>query len=100
MAQKRTNSNRSQKLHQQAMQAAQDGSFVIAFQLEALAAEACPMDLEPSRSVLYRSAASLALKCGQRRTAERHAALGLAGLNVPDEIAAELRQIIFDAAPK
>ena len=49
--------------------------------------------LEPSRSVLYRSAASLALECGEYREAERLAAAGIAG-NPPAEIAEELRDVL------
>ena len=46
---------------------------------------------EPSRSVLFRSAAFLALQAEQYREAERMAAFGLIG-NPPKEIADELRQ--------
>jgi hypothetical protein len=49
---------------------------------------------EPTRSILYRSAASLALDCNQYREAERLVALGLAG-HPPEEIAVELRDL-FD----
>jgi hypothetical protein len=47
---------------------------------------------EPTRSVLLRSAASLALDCGETREAERLIATALAG-NPPDEIAEELRDL-------
>lgn len=53
-------------------------------------------DLEPSRSVLYRSAATLALSCKDFREAERLAACGLASENVPEEIGKELRDILAD----
>lgn len=89
---------RCQELHQQAMIAANEGNFEAAFQLEALAAQECPADLQPSHSVLHRSAAALALRIGNKQAATRYAALGLAGLGVPDEIADELREVIFDAA--
>ncbi len=49
---------------------------------------------EPSRSILYRSAASLALECGENREAEKLVALGLSG-DPPPEIANELRHL-FD----
>lgn len=49
---------------------------------------------EPSRSVLFRSAAALAMKCGRLREAEQLVCEGLAG-NPPDEIAEELRDL-FD----
>ncbi|MCX6366940.1 MAG: hypothetical protein NTX57_09545 [Armatimonadetes bacterium] len=47
---------------------------------------------EPSRSVLYRSAASLALECDKVRDAERLIAIALSG-NPPEEIAEELRDL-------
>jgi tetratricopeptide (TPR) repeat protein len=48
---------------------------------------------EPTRSVLHRSAASLAAQCGQFREAERLIAVALSG-DPPDEIAEELRDLI------
>ncbi|MBL8793163.1 MAG: hypothetical protein JNM56_04605 [Planctomycetia bacterium] len=60
------------------------------------------LKLEPTRSVLHRSAASLALECGQLREAERLIAAALSG-DPPDEIAEELRdllgQVYFDVPP-
>ena len=50
------------------------------------------LDLEPTRSVLHRSAASLALQAREYREAERLIATGLAG-NPPPEIADELREL-------
>lgn len=50
-------------------------------------------DLEPTRSVLFRSAASLALDCGKIRDSERLISLALAG-NPPQEIAEELRDLM------
>ncbi|MEW6348095.1 MAG: hypothetical protein AB1646_03480 [Thermodesulfobacteriota bacterium] len=66
-----------------------------ALRLERLAAEMVRnrVDLEPSRSILFRSAASLALENGDLREAERLAAMGLYG-NPPDEIADELRDVL------
>ncbi|MDA1192404.1 MAG: hypothetical protein O3A46_12075 [Candidatus Poribacteria bacterium] len=49
-------------------------------------------ETEPTRSVLFRSAASLALECGELREAERMIAFGLSG-NPPNAIAAELREL-------
>jgi hypothetical protein len=72
-----------------------------AFALERQAAEqtVADMALEPTRSVLHRSAASLALECGNFREAERLIAVALSG-EPPDEIAEELRdlleQVYFD----
>ena len=48
---------------------------------------------EPSRSVLHRSAASLAEQCGEFREAERLIAVALSG-NPPEEIAEELRDLL------
>jgi hypothetical protein len=48
---------------------------------------------EPARSVLYRSAAILALECHEVREAERLATAGLAG-QPPEDIANELRQVL------
>jgi hypothetical protein len=50
-------------------------------------------EVEPTRSILYRSAASLALDCGEQREAERLIAEALAG-NPPNEIADELRDLL------
>ena len=55
-------------------------AMMLAYQLEA----------EPSRSVLFRSAAYLAIKATKYRKAERMAAFGLIGYP-PSEIAIELR---------
>ncbi|MBX3081849.1 MAG: hypothetical protein KF716_09470 [Anaerolineae bacterium] len=51
------------------------------------------LDVEPTRSVLFRSAASLALLCGEWREAERLIASGLAG-TPPAEITQELRDLL------
>jgi len=53
------------------------------------------LNLEPTRSVLHRSAASLALDCGEIREAERLIGTALAG-NPPEQIADELRDLIED----
>jgi hypothetical protein len=65
-----------------------------AFELEREAAEYLwnERSAEPSRSILYRSAAALALQCGDNREAERMASAGLSG-NPPADIADELRDI-------
>jgi hypothetical protein len=64
-----------------------------ALELEKEAASLCPEDLEPTRSVLYRSAASLALQCKRIRDAEQLIATALAG-NPHEEIANELRELM------
>jgi len=65
-----------------------------AFEYEAQAAKLVPDEpsSEPTRSVLYSSAASLALDCNEFREAERLIAAGLAGYP-PEEIAEELREL-------
>ena len=47
---------------------------------------------EPTRSVLFRSAASLAIDCNELREAEKLIAIGLAG-DPPPDIAEELRDL-------
>lgn len=51
--------------------------------------------LEPTRSVLHRSAAVLAIECHQLRDAERLIGRALAG-NPPDDIADELRDLLLE----
>jgi hypothetical protein len=69
--------------------------FEQAFVLERHAAESLrgQFELEPTRSVLYRSAATLALDCGNTKEAERLAYMGLAG-HPPREIAEELHALV------
>ncbi len=50
---------------------------------------------EPTESVLFRSAASIAMCCKQWREAEKLIACGLAG-DAPEEIAEELRNLLED----
>jgi hypothetical protein len=76
--------------------AAVSQNFTEAFLLEKQAAEAMIpyLDVEPTRSVLLRSAASLALECKREEEAERLACLGLSG-KPPAEIRAELRDVLM-----
>ncbi len=69
--------------------------FRKALELETQAAEMLKdkLDEEPSRSVLYRSAASMAMSCEEYRQAEKLIATALAG-NPPEEIAEELRDLL------
>jgi hypothetical protein len=53
------------------------------------------LDLEPTRSVLHRSAAVLALECSELRAAERLIGRALAG-NPPNDIADELRDLLLE----
>ena len=66
-----------------------------AFELERNAAQLLlqSFDVEPTRSVLYRSAATLALECGEYVEARRLAHQGLAG-NPPQEIFDEIHEIL------
>ena len=102
----------ARELHQRAMGATErallarrDGKHERAEQLfhEALADEraaallvAADHKAEPTRSILLRSAASLAIDCGDPREAERLIGLALSG-NPPDEIAEELRDLLEQA---
>lgn len=56
------------------------------------------VDAEPTRSVVYRSAASLAIRCGLREDAQRLASQGLAG-EPPEDIRKELLDLINSATP-
>ncbi len=66
-----------------------------AFVLEAQAAGlvAGNLEAEPTRSVLHRSAATLAFDCGEFREAERLVSVALGG-NPPVDIAEELRDLL------
>jgi hypothetical protein len=68
-----------------------------AFTKERAAADlvANQFDLEPTRSVLHRSAAVLAIECNQLRDAERLIGRALSG-NPPDDIADELRDLLLE----
>jgi hypothetical protein len=68
-----------------------------AFAKERAAADlvAAQLDLEPTRSVLHRSAAVLALECSEFREAERLIGRALAG-NPPFEIANELGDLLIE----
>jgi hypothetical protein len=99
-----------QSLHQQAMDAAEAAAVARlrgaldqaeqftrhAFEQETQAAAliADTLDAEPTRSVLHRSAASLAIECGELRIAERLIATALSG-NPPPEIAEELKDLFI-----
>lgn len=98
-----------QELHRTAMDLAEEAAFaqaaghaerarklyLAAFEKECQAAECLDQrfDLEPTRSVLYRSAATLALDCGEHRAAEKLIARALIG-DPPLEIAEELRDLL------
>jgi hypothetical protein len=67
-----------------------------AYEAERQAALSVESSAEPTRSVLLRSAASLALEIGDTRAAEQLIATGLAGES-PAEIADELRDLLEQA---
>lgn len=99
-----------QALHQQAMdlaeaatvarlrgvveQATQFTHQAFEYETQAAALVADTLDAEPTRSVLHRSAASLAIECGELRMAERLIATALSG-NPPLEIAEELKDLFI-----
>jgi hypothetical protein len=76
-----------------------------ALEHERRAAELAAPDLalEPTRSVLHRSAATLACQCGEYREAERLITTALSG-KPPETVAEELRdlllQVYFDRSPR
>jgi hypothetical protein len=103
--------NQISKLHRKAMEFA-DSAFMAeksqnygtarelfdsAFQLESEAARSLinEFNQEPTRSVFFRSAATLALYAGKTLEAERLVASALSGFP-PDEIAQELRDLLED----
>jgi hypothetical protein len=52
------------------------------------------LDAEPTRSILHRSAATLAIDCGEFKAAERLITTALSG-NPPQEIAEELKDLFI-----
>lgn len=98
-----------QQLHQQAMDLAEMAEvaklrgdpikakelFKEAFVKETEAASLLlnNIEVEPARSILHRSAASLAIDCGEINAAERLIAIALSG-NPPQEIADELKDLL------
>lgn len=54
---------------------------------------------EPNRSVILRSAASLAVSCGEYREAEKLIATALAG-DPPQSIANQLRELLMQVVPQ
>jgi len=99
------------ELHRQAMDLAEDGFlakkkgdetkslslFSQALELEEMAAESLELceESEPTRSILYRSAASLAFNIGDFRLCDRLIARGLSGFP-PEEIEEELKNLYED----
>jgi hypothetical protein len=103
--------NKATALHRQAMSLVDDANslakrnleeaherFLEAFRMESEAAEILRFreDAEPSRSVLYQSAARLAMQCGLHLEAEQLIYRALAG-SPPSSIAFELKSLLEDA---
>jgi len=102
--------NRINGLHEEAMDISDEGDrakkrgdleearefYRRALVLETQAADEIPFGTEPSRAILYRSAATLALLCHLEPEAERLANLGLAG-TPPAFVVVELREVIEQA---
>ncbi len=78
------NLEQSNQLTQQAFEKETQAAALIANQIDA----------EPTRSVLHRSAASLAIECEDYQTAERLIVTALSG-NPPQEIVAELKDLFI-----
>lgn len=97
--------NSLNEIHQQAMELAEQAFIArrsddlttarsLAYRVYVLKKQAAELSqTEPSRSVLHRSAATLALDCGEYREAERLVAAALAG-SPPESIANELREVL------
>jgi hypothetical protein len=66
--------------------------------MEAERHAAAPVDSQPWRAILHRSAAQLALDAGDPTEAARLAAAGLAGPETPPGLAVELQAIAAEAA--
>lgn len=62
-------------------------------ELRAVELVAPMLDAEPTRGIIIRSAASMALECNEVRKAEQLASLGLAG-NPTDDVADDFREIV------
>ena len=83
------------RLHRSGQHEAAIASFLRAMERDRLAAET--ETTEPSRGILFRSAAWLALEALEPREAERLAAAGLAAKDVNARTADELRAVMEDA---
>lgn len=83
--QKKGNIYKAKKLFKEAFENEKKAAMYLVNQFE----------IEPTRSILFRSAASLALDSKAFREAEKMLAYGLTG-NPPEEIAKELRDIFLE----
>ncbi|MEO1294795.1 MAG: hypothetical protein AAFW75_03165 [Cyanobacteria bacterium J06636_16] len=99
-----------QELHQQAMDLVEQAELrklrgdtnqareilqqALKLEVEAAKMTAGNLAAEPTRSVLHRSAASLAVECGELQTAEKLIAVALAG-TPPVDVANELKDLFI-----
>lgn len=99
-----------QELHQQAMDLAEQADLkklndkatqareilkqALALEVEAAQLIAKDMTAEPTRSVLHRSAATLAIECGELQMAEKLIAIAIAG-TPPADVAEELKDLFI-----
>jgi hypothetical protein len=108
MSDPRSSHDRAMDLFELGLLAAREGKledgrrlFASALEEEAKAADSVPYDLEPTRSILHQSAASIALRIGDVRRAMKYVDAGLAG-RVPAQLREEMmvlrEQILILAA--
>ena len=102
--------NNVRTLHEQAMDLAEQAAIkklrgesndvaailqqALALEAEAAGMVADDMEAEPTRSVLHRSAATLAVQCGELQQAEKLIAVALAG-QPPLDVAEELKDLFI-----
>ncbi|NEP14183.1 MAG: hypothetical protein F6K14_29115 [Symploca sp. SIO2C1] len=102
--------NKVRELHQQAMDLAEQAAIkklrqdmigvgkilrcALDLEIEAAQMVAGNLEAEPTRSVLHRSAATLAIECGELQMAEKLIATALAGIP-PLDIAEELKDLFI-----
>lgn len=76
-----------------------DKLYLQAYELESrIALQLANSTIEPSRSIIHRSAASLAIECGKYREAEKLISVALAG-EPPAEIVRDLRDLLWQILP-
>lgn len=98
--------DKAMELAQRALVARYSGELALAitlahqaYEFEAQAAELVPYSetSEPTRSILYRSAASLAYQCQEFRVAQQLVAKGLSGYP-PSDIEQELKNLLMQVS--
>jgi len=81
------------------LETAAESHLIEAYRLECEAARAVPVGRQPARSVLFRSAASIAFLCGLERDAMVLIAEGLRG-SPPRALKAELLELLMNPPPR